>query len=157
MIGDSRREDWEDLAALDPYWAICSERERRFGGWDREAFLHSGAETVQRTLRAGARFGLPAARGDALDFGCGTGRLTLALAREFERCVGIDISARMVEQARELGAGVENCSFEVHEPPDLARFADASFDLVLSRFVLQHMPSTRAKERYIGELVRALR
>ncbi len=154
-VEDAQRRDWEDLSALDPYWAICSERERRFGGWEREEFLRSGVETVASALREGERFGVPAARGDALDFGCGTGRLTLALAREFERCVGIDISAQMVEQARELAPA--NCAFEVHENDDLGRFQDASFDLVMSRFVLQHMHGRAAKERYVSEFVRVLR
>ena len=151
------RRDWEDLSALDPYWAICSDRERRFGGWDSEEFLRSGVETVTATLELGARHGVPREHADALDFGCGTGRLTLALARHFAHCVGVDVSARMIEQARALGAEHANCAFEVHDPPDLARFADASFDLVLSRFVLQHMPGRAAKERYIAEFVRVLR
>jgi SAM-dependent methyltransferase len=154
---DAQRRDWEDLSALDPYWAICSQRERRFGRWDREEFLRSGVETIDASLREGARFGVPAARVDALDFGCGTGRLTFALARTFERCVGIDISEGMIEQARELASDDSNCSFEVHERRDLGQFEDASFDLVMSRFVLQHMHERGSKERYLAEFVRVLR
>jgi SAM-dependent methyltransferase len=154
---DGQREAWEDLSALDPLWAICSERERRFGGWDRGAFLQSGVETVDAALRAGARFGVPVGRTDALDFGCGTGRLTIALARDFEHCLGVDISAQMVEQARTMASGVHNCTFAVHEPPDLGAFESGSFDLVMSRFVLQHLPGASAKERYIKEFVRVLR
>lgn len=152
-----QRRDWDDLTSLDPYWAICSDRERRFGGWDRESFLRSGVQTVDAALRAGARHGVPGKRGDALDFGCGTGRLTVAIASDFERCTGVDISPQMVARARELADGVDNAIFAVHETADLAEFPSESFDLVMSRFVLQHLPGRAAKERYVEEFVRVLR
>src|SRR5689334_11853601 len=100
MAGSRQRRDWEDLSALDPYWAILSDSERRFGGWedDADSFTRSGAGEVAHVRAAGARLSLPHARSDALDFGCGAGRLTLALAREFDSCVGLDVSARMVAQ-----------------------------------------------------------
>ena len=43
-MSDRRREEWDDLAALDPYWAICSDRERRFGRYLR--FRTGGSEDV---------------------------------------------------------------------------------------------------------------
>lgn len=42
--------------------------------------------------------------GDVLDVGCGPGRLTLALAYEGRRTLGIDTSHEAVRQARERGA-----------------------------------------------------
>jgi SAM-dependent methyltransferase len=151
----SQRRDWEDLSLLDPYWAILSDPTRRFGGWDREAFLQSGKEAIEAIMRDAEYFGVPRARGDALDFGCGVGRLTLALADHFERCVGLDISAQMIERARALGPS--NCCFAVHDAHDLAGVPNHSFDLVVSRLVLQHLPAGRHKTRYIGEFVRVLR
>jgi SAM-dependent methyltransferase len=157
MPGRSQRQDWEDLSVLDPYWAILSDPARRFGGWDREAFLQSGREAIDAMLRDGVRFGLPLARHDALDFGCGAGRLTQALSGHFERCLGLDISAQMIAEAREVTEGIENCRFAVHDIPDLAPLDTSSFDLVVSRIVLQHIPAADAKERYIAEFVRVLR
>jgi SAM-dependent methyltransferase len=157
MSGDSQRRDWEDLSVLDPYWAILSEPARRFGGWDQEAFLKSGQEAVDALLRDGARLGLPLARSDALDFGCGAGRLTRALSAHFARCVGLDISAAMIDEARALNEDLENCRFAVHDLPDLASLGPDSFDLVVSRFVLQHIPAAETKARYIADFVRVLR
>jgi SAM-dependent methyltransferase len=157
MPATSARQDWEDLAVLDPYWAILSEPARRFGGWDRDAFLRSGRTAIDALLGDGARFGLPLARHDALDFGCGTGRLTRALSSHFERCLGIDISAHMIDEAREINTDIENCRFEVHETADLSSLDTHSFDLVVSLIVLQHIPAADAKARYIGEFVRVLR
>lgn len=157
MPGSKQRRDWEDLSVLDPYWAILSDRARRFGGWDQESFLRSGREEIDGVLSDGARFRLPLARNDALDFGCGAGRLTQAAAREFERCLGLDVSAPMIGEAREIAEGIENCRFAVHDTPDLASLGTGSFDLVVSRLVLQHIPAADAKEQYVREFVRVLR
>jgi SAM-dependent methyltransferase len=157
MPGSSARQDWEDLSVLDPYWAILSEPARRFGGWDRDAFLRSGRTAIDALLGDGARFGLPLARHDALDFGCGAGRLTRALSSHFERCIGLDISAHMIDEAREVNADIKNCRFAVHETADLSPLDTHSFDLVVSLIVLQHIPAADAKARYIGEFVRVVR
>jgi SAM-dependent methyltransferase len=157
MRGNSERQDWDDLSVLDPYWAILSEPTHRFGGWDTEDFLESGMRAIAAVLRDGGHFGLPLARRDALDFGCGAGRLTTALSMHFEHCLGVDISARMIERARDVTADVENCTFAVLTGPDLASLQDCSFDLVVSLIVLQHIASAAGKERYIAEFVRVLR
>jgi SAM-dependent methyltransferase len=156
MTGQGQRRDWEDLATLDSRWAILSHPGLRFGGWDEEEFRRSGRQDVSELLAIAARLGLAGERHAALDFGCGAGRLTGALGEHFERCIGLDISAQMIEEARAAAppAGTE---FAVHEGDDLARFAPDSFDLVVSRFVLQHIAARRAKLRYIAELVRVLR
>jgi SAM-dependent methyltransferase len=154
MPGRSQRQDWEDLSVLDPFWAILSDPARRFGGWDREAFLQSGREAIDAILLDGERFGFPLARHDALDFGCGAGRLTHALSGHFERCLGLDISAQMIAEACEITEGVENCRFAVH---DLAPLDTSSFDLVVSRLALQHTPADDTKARFIAEFVRVLR
>ncbi len=157
MPSTSERQDWDDLSVLDPYWSILSDPTRRFGGWDREAFLRTGEEAIDALLREGARFGLPLAHRDALDFGCGAGRLTRALSRHFERCLGLDISAHMINEARDVNADTKNCRFAVHETPDLSLHETCSFDLVVSLIVLQHMPAAADKVRSIEEFVRVLR
>lgn len=157
MPGSKQRQDWEDLSALDPYWAILSDSTRRFGGWDRNAFLRSGREEIDAVLRDGLRFGLPRARRDALDFGCGAGRLTQALARDFERCLGLDISPQMIDEARAVAAGIENCHFATHQAADLASLDTGSFDLVVSRLVLQHIPRADERASYVAEFIRILR
>src|SRR5215207_11660461 len=98
------RQDWDELSELDPYWAILSDRSRRFGRWDLDEFFASGIAEVTQVLRTGRRHGLPAKRRDALDFGCGAGRLTRALAAEFENCLGLDISQQMIDEARRVNA-----------------------------------------------------
>ena len=67
-----------------------------------------------------------------LDFGCGIGRVAAAIAPLAAEVIGIDLSARMIAEARRRTAGVSNVRFEVGNGADLAGFGDGSFDLVLA-------------------------
>lgn len=151
------REDWERLAEVDAMWAVLTAPGRKGGRWEPEEFFATGEAEIEHVLSTAERLGRPARRRDALDFGCGVGRLTRALGKRFERAVGVDVSAGMVEQARRLNADVPACEFRVNDAPDLAAFDDDSFDLAYSSIVLQHLPSTEAIERYVGELLRVTR
>lgn len=91
----------------------------------------------------------------ALDFGCGIGRLTQALAEGFERVVGVDIAPAMIEKAREANRFKEKCEYVVNSRDDLRMFGNGSFDFVISRIVLQHLPNALA-ESYLREFVRVL-
>jgi len=74
---------------------------------------------------------------EVLDIGCGTGLTTREAARAAApgRVVGVDVSQRMVERARELTAaeGLGNVRYEQGDA-QLHRFAPASFDVAISRF-----------------------
>jgi ubiquinone/menaquinone biosynthesis C-methylase UbiE len=150
-------QDWNDLAELDPYWAILTTAGKRFGRWDSDEFFATGPLEVDGLMNRAAELGHPLERRRALDFGCGLGRVTRALAGRFDECVGVDISENMVKAARELNANVEGASFLVNRATDLRVFPDESFDFVYSNIVLQHVPDRRAIESYIGEFCRVLR
>jgi SAM-dependent methyltransferase len=149
------RQDWDDLASLDPYWSVLTEPGKRFGGWDRAEFLRSGEMEIEGLMAAARELGLPQAREAALDFGCGLGRLTRALARHFGQVWGVDISARMVEQARELHRDVPKCTFETTD--GMLAFPSARFDLIYSVLVLQHLPARAVIRSTVRDLVRVLR
>lgn len=152
-----QQRDWEDLAGLDPFWAILSDPERRGGGWDAEEFFRTGDADAERVLRVARELGRPLDKRRALDFGCGVGRVTRAFAARFEDALGLDVSERMIEQARRLNADVRNCRFELNAAPDLRRLEPDSFDLVYSRIVLQHLRRREDVRRYIGEFLRVVR
>src|ERR1035437_10543308 len=65
--------DWEDMAALDPMWAVLSEPERRNGGWSPDEFFSTGANETARLRGKLLDLGLPDRFESALDFGCGLG------------------------------------------------------------------------------------
>jgi ubiquinone/menaquinone biosynthesis C-methylase UbiE len=153
----NQERDWNELAELDPYWAILTSPGTRFGAWDSEEFFATGAAEIDAVMRHADKLGHPQGRERALDFGCGLGRVTRPLAGHFDECVGVDISEGMVRGAQELNADVPGATFVVNAAGDLGRFADQSFDLVYSVIVLQHVPDRGAIESYIAEFCRVLR
>lgn len=154
---DRHRRDWDDLASVDPLWAILSDPERRGRRWSEPEFFATGEADVLRVVRAARELGRPVGRGRALDFGCGVGRVSRHLAEHFDEVVGVDISERMVEQARAANADVPGCVFVVNPAPDLGRFPARTFDLVYSRIVLQHLRSAAEVRRYVEEFLRVVR
>jgi ubiquinone/menaquinone biosynthesis C-methylase UbiE len=150
-------QDWNELAELDPYWVILTTSGKRFGGWDSDEFFATGPPEVDGLMNRAGQLGHPEQHERALDFGCGLGRVTRALAAHFEECVGVDISEGMVKGARELNANVEGVSFVVNVATDLSVFTDGSFDFVYSNIVLQHVPDRLVIESYIAEFCRVLR
>ncbi|HLJ67469.1 MAG TPA: class I SAM-dependent methyltransferase [Chloroflexota bacterium] len=157
MTLERSRQEWEELAALDPLWAILSDPAQRGGRWDLDAFLRTGAEEVDRVLGTAEQLGYPHRKESALDFGCGVGRLTRALAAHFATCCGVDISERMLEQAHRINRDVPGCRFVLNTATDLRQFEDRSFDLVYSAIVLQHLPSLAVVRAYVREFIRVIR
>ena len=149
-MGQAR--DWDDLALVDPFWAVLAADDKRGGGWEPTEFFATGEADVEEMLATAAQLGRPTRHERALDFGCGVGRLTRALARRFEEAVGIDVSERMLEHARRLNADTPNVTFaSSDEPPP------EPFDLVVANLVLQHLPSKALARVYIGRLIKATR
>ena len=142
--------DWNDLAQVDPLWAVLSVDGKRNGRWDPEEFFATGEAEVEQILATATQLGRPARRGRALDFGCGVGRLTRALAKRFEETVGVDVSERMLDEARRLNADTPNVTFtSTQEPPA------GPFDLVVANLVLQHLPSKALARDHIRRLIEA--
>jgi SAM-dependent methyltransferase len=79
--------------------------------------------------------------GDAvLEIGCGTGFHLLALAEEYGRGLGVDLSAAMIEAARgRLGPRGDKVAFAVDAAERLATVPDRSVDVVLAVGALEHM------------------
>jgi SAM-dependent methyltransferase len=143
--------DWDELAELDPFWAILGSRARD-ADFDLEAFFASGEVELSRVLISAEALEATATFGRALDFGSGLGRLVRAMSARFDECVGIDVSPCMVERARELNADRANCTFSVGRGPAI-EYEPRSFDFVYSRLVLQHLSRSSAL-RAVAELVR---
>jgi SAM-dependent methyltransferase len=157
MAQARQQRDWDDMGALDPLWAVLSAPEGKHGGWDEAEFFRTGQVVVEEVMAAADRLGYPAAREHALDFGCGVGRLTRALAAHFRQCTGVDISPAMIERARALNQDYPNLDFQANPNPDLRLFPAARFDLICTFRVLQHLPDRNAIEVMLAEFLRTLR
>lgn len=156
MSLDEVRRDWTRLGADEPLWAVCVDPDKRGGRWDAEEFLATGEEEVAAALARLEELGAAPSPGRALDFGCGAGRLSNALARRFTSVTGVDISAPMLERARELDRSGGRIAFLLNTGPDLRDVPDASVDLVYTDLVLQHLPP-EAAAGYLREFARVAR
>lgn len=156
MSFDQVRADWTRLGADDPLWAVHVAPDKRGGGWDVDEFLELGRQDVARAREILAGLELPTRWERVLDFGCGAGRLSQALAEHAREVIGVDVSAPMLEKARELDRSEGRCTFVLSEDPDLRSFDDDSVDLVYTERVLQHLPRP-VLETYLTEFVRVLR
>jgi len=151
---------WERFGREDPLWAILTEPKTKGNRWDLPTFFASGEVEVRRVLShveqvvaaAGGEF----PRSRALDFGCGVGRATQALATQFASCDGVDISSTMIEQARRLNRFGKRVRYHLNQQADLRLFDDDEFDLVYTVHVLQHMEIRYAAD-YIREFHRIVR
>ncbi|RAO01324.1 hypothetical protein GAR06_04031 [Micromonospora saelicesensis] len=121
-----------------------------------EEFLATGRTDVEGTSGQLRQLGLPTRWERVLDFGCGVGRLSQALAPHADEVVAVDIAPTMLEAARRLNRSAENIRFVLNDAPDLSQFPDGHFDLVYSALVLQHLPRP-AIDHYLAEFLRVLR
>lgn len=69
---------------------------------------------------------------DALEIGCGIGRIQTALAPRLRESHGIDISEKMIAAARRRCGGLGNVHLSRCSGQDLDGFEDSSLDLVLA-------------------------
>lgn len=84
------------------------------------------------------------------------GRLTQALADQFDTVVGVDIAESMAAKARELNRHGDRVEYRANAVDNLSIFDDASFDFIYSSISLQHIPPD-ANRRYVAEFMRLLR
>jgi ubiquinone/menaquinone biosynthesis C-methylase UbiE len=141
--------EWEDLAELDPLWAILTNDQKQFGRWNVEEFFASGQREIDALMQL---CGFEKGRnGRALDFGCGVGRLSRALRPYFEEVYGVDISEGMIRLAQ---SHTPSCKFLLNQRDDLGIFKGDFFDFVCSNIVLQHQHTSTLVKAYIQEFVR---
>jgi|SRR6185503_2418794 len=141
----SERKRWTDLAAEHPFWTVLAEpryRGDRIGAEDIREFFATGQREITHTLSRVRRLVDPDFHpGVSVDYGSGVGRLTLPIARESGRAIGVDLSEPMLRESRSNAEkqGVTNVEF-VHADEFLS--ADDTkyrLDFVHSYIVLQHI------------------
>ena len=91
---------------------------------------------------------------DALDFGCGTGRSTRFLKKLGFNVVGVDISENMIYQAKKISP---NEDYQLVEDGYFCQFRDSTFDLALSIFTFDNIPTRQKKIKNLREISRVLK
>ncbi len=150
------RSDWDRRAREDAERHIYT----RDAGGDEPDFLRSGRANYDQLVRPFLPIlldGLPAKACTAVEIGCGVGRMTRWLARDFGRVHALDVSAEMIEEARRRMGDCANVTLHLGSGRDLTPVPDAAADLVFSYIVFQHIPSRAVIEDYVREAARVLK
>lgn len=153
---ESLRQTWDSVGQSNPVWAVLGTPEN----WRRkdptDEFFRTGEKEIATELAYIESLGAEVRYGKVLDFGCGLGRLSQALATRFDEVVGVDVAASMIEGARAANQRGSRCRYVLNEHDDLTIFDDDMFDFVLCIAVFEHIPPSLA-ERYMRELIRVLK
>lgn len=143
--------DWERWGNENPYFGVLNQPKflnANLTGEGLKEFFDSGerhVDHVYRVTRESVKPNFHPVR--VLDYGCGVGRLVIPFSKRAQSVVGIDVSPSMVALAQkncDKFCAASACVLHVDE---LTSLAPASFDLVHSFIVLQHIPTVR------GELI----
>ncbi len=138
---------WARIGQEAPHWSVLTQDRFRPGSIAEsiEAFYATGRNDRDLVASLLERQGIaPGTLPVCLEFGCGVGRATLALAGLFPRVVGCDISAPHLTLAWEQAQarGVANLALHLSTtaaPMPPAEWA-GGWDCWYSRIVLQHNP-----------------
>lgn len=125
------------------------------GGYDHWAAVYDhDANPLQALEEPVIRAAVGETRGlNVLDLGCGTGRHALRLAADGATVTAVDFSEGMLAEARRK-PGADAVQFLVHDLHQPLPYADASFDLVVSGLVLEHL---RELDGFFAEAHRVLK
>ncbi len=146
---------WDALARRDAMWAVLTDDDKAGGAWDESAFFATGIADIEAILNRLAQLDAQPKFARALDFGCGVGRLTRALAQKFDRVDGVDVSATMLAKAQSIPGAPSNAHFVHNVRRDLALLPSNAYSFILSLISLQHMPGNLALN-YVKEFCRLL-
>lgn len=146
---------WDEHAAENPLWAILADPAKLDRRWNLERFFHTGVREIEALRYELATRQIAFGGAAALDFGCGVGRLTQALAPHFAEVIGVDISPKMVDIASSLNRFPDRVRYVVNPDSALTPLGDARFDCILSRLTLQHIEPDLSAQ-YVSALCQRL-
>ncbi|GAA2985802.1 class I SAM-dependent methyltransferase [Streptosporangium longisporum] len=138
----------ENSASIASFW------DAHAASFDEEADHGLRDPGVRAAWAERLRSWMPASPADVLDLGCGTGSLSLVLAEQGHRPVGVDLAPLMIEQARrKLAKAGFDAPMMVGDASDPPARAGTSFDVILSRHLLWTLPDPQeALRRWAGLL-----
>jgi ubiquinone/menaquinone biosynthesis C-methylase UbiE len=94
---------------------------------------------------------------EVVEIGCGVGRLTRVMSERAASVRAVDVSARMLELAREHNPQLSNVRWIHGDGTSLDGVQDASADACISHVVFQHIPDPKVTLGYVREIARVLR
>jgi len=156
-ISQKMKKDWSDRAKENAYhWVDSSKKD-----WDKSEYYKGGVSEVEEYVlpifKKGAIKIDALSKMRALDIGCGTGRLSVAMAKYFGKVDGVDVSEDMIDIAKRDNKDISNVDFHINNGVDLSGIKNDVYDFVFSFIVFQHIPKRSIIKNYIKEIYRVLK
>ncbi len=156
-VAQRMRDDWNRRATENGRYYVQTERTV----WPERDFFRSGEISVAKLVMSDMGRICGATRSpmdlSIIEIGCGAGRMTRMPARIFADVTGLDVSDEMVSQARSSTADLPNVRVLLGDGATLNALPTASYDLVFSFIVFQHIPSLAIIASYCNDAHRVLR
>ena len=147
-------EFWDERAKEDAFFFVDNRLDYR--NPDVERFWANGKVDLRQLLNAAGVAIEPGST--VVDVGCGLGRLTRAAVNlGAGRVIAIDVSAEMLERAREYNAELGNVTWVQGDGTSLAGIDDGVADALISHVVFQHIPDPQVTLGYVREMGRVLK
>jgi ubiquinone/menaquinone biosynthesis C-methylase UbiE len=153
---EKMRREWDERALENARHYVATAHT----DWNDEEYFESGRINVQDevlTDMINVCQGKDPKQMKVLEIGCGSGRITRALAEIFGEVYAVDISGEMIRQARETLRDRPNAHVFQNNGADLGVLGDIQVDFAFSYIVFQHIPSRAVIHNYAREVARLLR
>jgi len=147
--------EWQAWGGKDPLFGVIPVPGKEKNGaqpWTDEEFYATGRADWGEFRQRWQRFGLNLE--SCLDIGCGAGRLTRAIAEDFQIVHGVDVAEGMIAYARPRMTG--NVRLHVTDGVTLP-LPDRSLSAVFSVIVFLHFDRAEHAAAYFREIARVLR
>jgi SAM-dependent methyltransferase len=139
--------DWEKWGLRDPYYGVLTDpkfRNENLNEDSKKAFFESGEAQIGHVFAVvKAHLDSQFSPRRALDFGCGTGRVAIPLAKLAEEVTGLDVSPAMLEEARKNCVSLGATNVRLLKSDDDLSELTGKFDFIHSSIVFQHIPPNR--------------
>lgn len=136
--------NWAALGHSEPHWSVLTGDSFKSENIkdNKQAFYQSGWESFQLMAAAAARCGIDmGSLRTCLELGCGVGRVTIWLAKQFRSVIAVDVSQPHISLAESAARcrRLDNITFRhVNSLQSISLLP--SFDALYSFIVLQHNP-----------------
>lgn len=155
-MGAGSNAEWIRWGEVDPFWGVSSWEGKQAGSsqaWTEDEFYELGRRDWADFHKRWERFGLR--HGTALEIGAGTGRITRAMAADFDEVHAVDVAPGMLAHAKRA---VDDLPVTLHQVDGLTLpLPDSSIDAVFSTHVFQHLDSIADADANWAEIARVLR
>src|ERR1017187_3472477 len=146
---------WQQWGEVDPMYGVATIPGRSRSGrnpWNAGEFYAVGCADWLQFRESWDRYGRH--HGECLEIGCGAGRMTKSLCKDFKHVTAIDVSPGMIATAK---GNIDTDSGDFLGTAGTAVPLDAStVNAAFSTHVFQHLPDRDAGAAYLKEIWRVL-